>query len=91
MHVIFGPWTSNDVAVVEIGQEHWRVSDLTRREADAMAVLGFVERTDLGFEAISGDPQGSRRVFRLLESAVDSLSQSEARASGVTIPLRDWA
>jgi hypothetical protein len=76
MHVIFGQWTSADIAVIEISASEWRVSDLRRREEDGMAVLGFVESTPLGFEATgTGDPC-VRRAFVSLESAVEHLGFS---------------
>jgi hypothetical protein len=76
MRVIFGEWTATDIAVIEISDFEWRVSDLRRREEDGMAVLGFVESTKLGYEATGIDDPCVRRAFATLEFAVDHLCVS---------------
>jgi hypothetical protein len=84
VHVIFGPWVPEDVVVVEISDGEWRVSDLTCREEDGMAVLGFIERTDLGYEATVIHEPAVARAFDALARAVAFISGGDIPADGDT-------
>jgi hypothetical protein len=77
MHVIFGPWTPEDVAVVEISHGEWRVSDLTCREEDGMAVLGFIEQTNLGYEATGTREPAVAHAFSSFARAVAFISAGD--------------
>ena len=82
MHVIFGPWTPADVAVVEISQGEWRVSDLTCREEDGMAVLGFIEQTNLGYEATGIHEPAVAHAFSSFARAVAFISGDDVPGDG---------
>ncbi len=82
MHVIFGPWTPEDVAVLEISHGEWRVSDLTCREEDGMAVLGFIEQTKLGYEATGIHEPAVAHAFSSFARAVAFISSGAISDDG---------
>ncbi|THG30122.1 hypothetical protein [Naasia lichenicola] len=75
MRIKFGEWTDDDVVVLELSETEWRVSDLRRREADGMAVVGFVQRAEDRFEAIAVQEPGQTAEFSDLVAAVHYLER----------------
>lgn len=73
MHVLFGQWAREDIAVLELSDHEWRVSDLQRREEDGMAVLGCVEQEGDFFFSTGLRHPLERRRFSSLDRAVAHL------------------
>jgi hypothetical protein len=75
MHVLFGNWTEDDVAVLEVSDEQWRVADLRRRDADGMAVLGEIERDGETYRATALGGPTERAAFPDFGNAVRYLER----------------
>ena len=70
MHTIFGPWTMDNLAVLEVGDKEWRVRDLQTRRAHGPAFVGVVRQNDDAFYANNLPFECPGRAFPDLESAV---------------------
>ena len=81
MRVIFGEWTCSDVAVLEISDHEWRVTDLRRREPDGMPVLGLVEHKADRFEVTTAPPACACCQFEAFEEAVSYLTEMAGQSS----------
>ncbi|HEY1529977.1 MAG TPA: hypothetical protein VGF80_04125 [Galbitalea sp.] len=67
-------WESESTHVQEINPGQWRVSDVREREADGMSVFGFVEQTEVGYEATCINDPSVRRAFMTLYQAIEYLA-----------------
>ncbi|MEJ1230528.1 MAG: hypothetical protein WDM88_07770 [Galbitalea sp.] len=74
MHTLFGPWTREDLAVIEVADGRWRVSDLRQRQGDGLTIIGFVSFTIDGYDAVTMPPPSDIREFDDLDKAVDFLA-----------------
>ncbi len=50
MHMAPGDWMIESIGVISVSPKQWRVSDLEKREADGLALLGFIQQIDEVFE-----------------------------------------
>lgn len=80
-HALFGEWTSEDVAVFELSDREWRVSDLRQREENGLALLGFIESSATGYEATGIHDPSAGGAFATLECAVQFLTCSRIQPS----------
>ncbi|HEY4267946.1 MAG TPA: hypothetical protein VGM94_07135 [Galbitalea sp.] len=69
-NTIFGPWTLDDLAVLEVANGEWRVSDLRDRGPGGPLLVGFVSRRRDRYYATQATPSAIDRPFADLESAV---------------------
>jgi hypothetical protein len=64
-----------DLTVIPISEREWRVSDPTRRDDDALCLIGFIERiADLYETTKIGSPR-ERRRFPTLSAALAYLAE----------------
>jgi hypothetical protein len=70
MHTVFGPWTIDDLAVLEVAENEWRVSDLQVRQAAGPAFIGLVRQRTGVFYATNLPLRCPAHQFSDLESAV---------------------
>jgi hypothetical protein len=70
MQLVRGEWATEDVAVVQIADGEWRVSDPTHPEEDGLSILGVIESTRLGYETTNVRDPAVRHAFATLDMAV---------------------
>jgi hypothetical protein len=73
-------WASQNIEVQEILPGQWRLTDAEQPEADGLAVFGFVEITDRGYESTPITHSRNRPVFATLDQAVAFLINDHRRA-----------
>jgi hypothetical protein len=91
MHTLFGPWTSDDLAVLEVGDDEWRVSDLQTRRAHGPAFVGMVRRRGALFYANNLPLECPAQVFGDLESAVAYLEDVYLASDGGLDEASPWS
>lgn len=74
-------WASQHIEVQEILPGQWRLSDAEQPEADGLAVFGFVENTDRGYESTPITHPRNRAVFATLDKAVAFLVNDHRRTA----------
>jgi hypothetical protein len=61
--------------VIEISPTEWRVSDADAAAHDALALVGFVQQTDAGFEVTAIGRPGERVRFDDFDAALRRLQR----------------
>jgi hypothetical protein len=59
--------------IIEISPTEWRISDADAVEHDALALVGFIEQTDAGFEVTEIGLPGRRVRFDDFDAALQRL------------------
>jgi len=77
MQLVEGEWATEDVAVVQIADGEWRVSDPTHPEEDGLSILGVIESTTLGYETTNVRDPAVRHAFATLDLAVRFLAPAD--------------
>jgi hypothetical protein len=64
-----------DLTVIPISENEWRVSDPSRRDDDALCLIGFIERIDDRYETTRIGAPRERRRFPTLAAALAFLAE----------------